>query len=266
MNDIFYEKQRSSQAFEKLINYTEGLKNDPTFASELRWFRSKNIKTETLEVLPLEGLPIPKTPLEHKNNLNDYTLRLSKTGDEYPDLPEYKNRKQSFQEKYALDIFGDAFDFLLFYNSVEPMKKQGQSDFAIIEDLGRLLEWHISDYYNNQEKYNPELLEEMNKIAKITPVAICIHPYMSERDVLDFVKKTYKTTIEPMQKEYRNPSIKLKDVRIKSKIKQTRNSFIYENRDLPITELVSLVTKEYGKVFDYAYIQTIIRKEKDKRN
>jgi hypothetical protein len=69
-----------------------------------------------------------------------------------------------------------------------------------------------------------------------------------------------------MQKEYRDPLVKLKDVRIKSKIKQERDDFIYENRDLPIEELVSLVTKKHRKVLDYTYIQTIIRKEKDKRN
>ncbi len=40
MTDEYCKKQRNSQAFLKFINYTENLKNDPAFISELRWFRN----------------------------------------------------------------------------------------------------------------------------------------------------------------------------------------------------------------------------------
>jgi hypothetical protein len=89
---------------------------------------------------------------------------------------------------------------------------------------------------------------------------------MTERDIIDFIKKTYKSSIEPIQKKYRKVNIKLRDVRTKSKKKQSRNAFIYEHRDMPIMTLTSLVSKTYGKILDYTYIQTIIRKEIEKRN
>lgn len=267
MSDEYYKKQRSSQAFQKFINYTDTLKNDPVFLSELRWFRNYHVGYDTLKPIPENGLSLPKNKEEHLDNTMAYAYMMNEKGDDYLNFSEFQDRKYAFEEKYGLDIFGEAFDFLLFYNSVEPMKEIGYSSFANIYDLVHLSKIEDRDYLGTKEEIDRYTgLFIRSEIAPITPIAVCINPYMSERDIIDFVKKTYKTAIEPIQESYRKKHIKLKDARTKSKSKQSRNEFIYENRHLPITELTSLVSDTFGQVLDYTYIQTIIRKEKGKRN
>lgn len=60
--------------------------------------------------------------------------------------------------------------------------------------------------------------------------------------------------------------VKIKKKRNISREIQTRNEFIYNHRYLPMKELTSLITKNFGIILDYTYIQTIIRREKEKRN
>jgi hypothetical protein len=186
--------------------------------------------------------------------------------DDYLNFSEFQDRKYAFEEKYGLHIFGEAFDFLLYYNSVEPMKEIGYSHFAGVYDLVNLSSLERKYLGTKEEIDRHTGLFIRSEIAPITPVAILVNPYMSERDIIDFVKKTYKSEIEPIQKNYRKKHIKIKDARTKSKKKQSRNDFIYENRNLPIAELTTLVSETYGQILDYTYIQTIIRKEKEKRN
>lgn len=265
MSDNYYKKQRSSQAFQKFINYTETLKNDPAFASELRWFRKYHVGYDTLKPIPKNGLPFPKDKQEHLENTMAYAYMINEKGDDYLNFPEFHDKKYAFEEKYGLDIFGETFDFLLYYNSVEPMRGIGYSSFANVYDLKHFNDVGLKLYETKEEADRHAGLFIRSEITPITPIAVCINPYMTERDIVDFVKKTYKAGIEPIQKRYRKKHIKLRDARKKSKKKQERNEFIYKNRNLPISELISLVADTFGQILDYTYIQTIIRKEKEKR-
>lgn len=265
-NDDYHKNQRSSQAFQKFINYTENLKNDPAFISELKWFKCYHVHYDTLKPIPDKGLPFPKNKQEHNDNRMTYEYMMNEKQDDYLNFSEFQDKKWAFNEKYGLELFGEAFDFMLFYNSVEPMKEIGYSSFANVYDLVHLGKINSGLYDTQEEADRGTGLYIRSEIAPITPVAICVNAYMTERDIIDFVKKVYKTGIEPIQKDYRKKHIKLRDARTKSKHKQSRNEFIYENRNLPITELTTLVSDKFGKVFDYTYIQTIIRKEEEKRN
>lgn len=266
MDEEYYKSQRNSQAFKKFINYTETLKDDPAFMSELRWFRNYHVGYDTLKPIPENGLPFPKDKENHTNNTMAYAYMMNEKGDDYLNFQDFQDKKYAFEKKYGLDIYGDAFEFLLFYNSVEPMKELGFSWFATVFDLVSMTKNDFLNLYKTKEEKDRNTgLFIRSELAPKTPVAICVNPYMSERDIIDFVKKTYKTAIEPIQERYREKHIKLKGSRTKSKKKQSRNEFIYKNRHLPIKELTSLVTDEYGKVLDYTYIQTIIRKEEEKR-
>lgn len=264
MANDFYKDQRSSQAFQKFINYTENLKNNPSFASEMRWFRRHHVSFDTIKPIPDKGLPFPESVEKHRDNMMEF--HYMEKCDDYMKFTDFQNKKWAFEEKYGLNLFGEAFEFLLFYNSVEPMRYDGYSSFATTYDLVRFNDIGFGTHKTKEEADRYAGMFLRTEVAPITPVAICVNAYMTERDIIDFVKKVYKTGIEPIQKEYRKKHIKLRDARTKSKHKQSRNEFIYENRHLPITELTSLVTDKFGKVFDYTYIQTIIRKEEEKRN
>jgi hypothetical protein len=94
------------------------------------------------------------------------------------------------------------------------------------------------------------------------PIAILIHPYMSQRDILDAVKKTYKLQIEPLQKKHRKEGIKFGTVRRKSDRVEKRNKFIYESRTLKIAKLRTAIREKFGEILDETYIYKIIKAER----
>lgn len=101
--------------------------------------------------------------------------------------------------------------------------------------------------------------------AELYPVGILIHPYMSQRDILDAIKMLYKSEIEPLQKKYQKEKIKLGKVRKKSERVEERNKFIYENRlGKSRKELVRMVNEKFGEIMDYTYINRIIKEEREK--
>lgn len=101
------------------------------------------------------------------------------------------------------------------------------------------------------------------KIDDSFPVSINISPYASERDVIDFVKKTYTKHIKPLQDAYRKDGIKLS--RIKTRVKQKRNEYIYNNKNLRKSELMLKVQENFNEFLDYSEIGKIISLEKQRR-
>ena len=117
--------KRNSQAFLKFINYVETLKNDPAFMSELRLLRSYYVDyNNESNPFPLDGIPLPQDKQEHLENSTRYHPNPETHPDEKLQLGyvEFQKKKEEFAEKYGLDIFGEAYDYILYYGSVEPMK------------------------------------------------------------------------------------------------------------------------------------------------
>lgn len=256
---------RDTQAFEKFLNYIDTLLNKPEFISELKWFRSHIADIETSEELPKDGLPLPKTHIEHSQMTVNYDYKYDEEAQDYYNIEEYTEREQAFRDKYDLDIFGDAFEFLLYYNSVKPMKGMGYCSFLEIVDLQRTIASGLEDdeiFGKGSYKKSVELIQH---VSKTTPIAVLIHPYMSKRDIIDAVRKVYDVAIEPIQNRYKKQSVGLQGSRKKSEKLKERDQFIYEHRHLPAQEIMKLVSDEFGKVYDYTYIQSILSREKEKK-
>ncbi len=88
---------------------------------------------------------------------------------------------------------------------------------------------------------------------------------MSKRDIIDAVRKTYDIAIEPIQNRYKKQDVGLRGSRKKSQRLKERDEFIFKHRDLPAQEIMKLVSDEFGKIYDYTYIQSILNREKKKR-
>jgi len=229
-------------------------------------FRKYYVSFDTVKSIPKNGLPLPKDKEKHADNTMEYHYMMRKEDSDYIDVSTFNNKKHTLAEKYGLTLFGRAIDFLIFYNSVEPMSYIDEhSNFAGVYDLFDMTTSGLIGTTDKDEMDRLIGLYFRSEVAPFTPVVVALNPYMSERDIIDFIKKVYKSRIEPIQEQYRKDHIKLKDVRTKSSKKQERDDFIYKNRKLPITKLTSLVAQQFGKTFEYTYIQTIIRKEERKR-
>lgn len=252
------DKTIDSQIFNKVVNYTENLKKDSMFLSELKWFRKHYVSFDTHKSIPERGLRLPKTKKKHSENLDEYHYMHSK---ESTNKLAFDKKKELFSEKYGLDILQESLTFLIYYNSIKPMKDIGvYINFAHVYNLNYLIENH--KVFDESDRMLGLFFR--SEIAPVTPILICINSYMSQRDIIDFIKKTYNTRIKPIGELYRNKNLDIKDVRTVSGIKKTRNDFIYKNRKLPIMQLTKIVSQKFGKPLDYTYIRKII-KEQEKR-
>ena len=105
----------------------------------------------------------------------------------------------------------------------------------------------------------------LDNIADSFPLALLISPYATGRDIIDFVKKKYKTQIEPAQSAYKWTGINIGKVRKRNLSVQERDLFICKHKHLPTKRIVSLVADEYGEVLDYTYVNKIITEKCNRR-
>ena len=97
----------------------------------------------------------------------------------------------------------------------------------------------------------------LKKQAEDFPIAICIHPYASQRDVLDFVKKNFKDVIDKGLEKHRNPEVTIGKKRKKNQRVKERNEFICKNSDLDAGKLWSMIKNEFGDDLDFGTIYKI---------
>jgi hypothetical protein len=126
----------------------------------------------------------------------------------------------------------------------------------------------VNQYLNGpfQFEYEEEAnIDYLKGVFEEYPISILISPYASQRDVIDFIKKTHVTHIRPLQEKYQKPDVKIGKVRKRNNKVLVRNKFIYENRNLSKRKIAHLVADNFDEVLDYTYIAKIISDEDNKR-
>jgi hypothetical protein len=236
----------STSAQSKVWKYLKGLSEDPDFQRNIRRIRK-------IYKLPPEGVT---EVLE---------LRSEATGQELIKLPEhlsgsdFENEINQFTKELGLSTFwSEAIMYYITYNQ--------WFDFWSIGSLVQVDD--LNEYVNGPFQHDGDeegYLDYAKMILEERPIAITISPYASLRDILDFLKKTYKTHIEPLQNKYKKAEIKLGKMRKRDASVHARNQFIYENKHLASKKLMTLVNDEFGELLDYTYINKIISDEEKKR-
>jgi len=247
------------QSITKFLSYLETLNQNPDFIAELKELRKK--------------INIPKyfqtitEPSSKKDKI--YLIKLgnkTKVYDSNPFEPINKSNLElfdSFAKKYGLNIYQD-ISYLL-YLGILLHSNDSIKHFILPRLSPNNICFDLSDCLERDEyiKKNIPLLKE--EVIDKYPIAILIHPYMTERDIIDLVKKTYKSDIEPLQKKYRKENITLGKSRKKSRKIAERNKLIYDNRNKPISEINTIINTKYGKLLEHSQIRKII-KDQEKLN
>lgn len=238
MKEIFDKKtgdlnNQRTQKYKTGITYLESLVENPEFLKGVRYIREK--------------YNIPNTGIKQKYNKD--------TDGSYYETVSFKT-PQGFRND--LNLFAKE------YGITDPLD-MSLEDFIVHNNFDN--EW----FYNNNEiiDFKEELSRQRNSTslfdnAEKWPIAILIDPYMSERSIIDFIKKTYYPSIEPLQLKYRNPEIKIGSVRKRSVSLKEIRAFLYKNRYKPIKELASMLNDKYRRFFEHSYIKKIIKAEKNK--
>lgn len=106
---------------------------------------------------------------------------------------------------------------------------------------------------------------EMSRKFDLNPIAILLPSSISERELEDYIKINFKK-IKSLQKKYVNSSWEISNLRQSNDRNKERDIFIYKHRHLSKKELMTKLTKNFGKTLDYTYINKIIKKEMRQRN
>lgn len=121
----------------------------------------------------------------------------------------------------------------------------------------------MTTFSDNNRKVNSNIKDD--KDNKIFPVSIKISPYASERDILDYIRKSYRSQINPFQKVFTKKGVKIGALRTKDVKKLERNDYIYHNRKLKLTDLAEKIYDRFGEALDQGHIGKIISIESKRR-
>lgn len=230
-----YKKISQTSSQKKMWTYMKDLTKRSAFRNDLRKFRKKfNI--------PEKGYDKP-----------DYQEQEIEAQGK-----NYRESLISFARKYKLSfLWEDVLECYIFYNDFHyKFLINTAGSMVDVEDIYSLL---TGNYGEEIEGHTMQ--DYIKQKSEQYPVAIFLNPYVSQRDVIDYVKKTFKVSIEPKLKWYREEGVRLGKARRKNSRVEARDEFIFNSRDKSKKEIVSLVAKNFGDILDYTYIARIIKEQ-----
>lgn len=114
------------------------------------------------------------------------------------------------------------------------------------------------------EKQQPLPPDLQEREERAFPIVLCISPYATERDLLDYIKKVYTAHILPLQKKHAHPHLRIGKVKRKKEALQSRNALIYQHRHLPLKEIRRMLAA-HGFFLDDGHIAKIRSLERKRR-
>lgn len=236
----------TTSANQKVHAYIERLIEDTDFLSRAR-------KIRRALGIPEDGEP---NVLYQKTSSGDYFVT-------YPDYIQTNAGKLTAEtDKLAADYGLDFMWAQMIQHFIVYADLNVFVGASVIETHDVYHELHGSFEYEGEKEAMQEYLIDR---VKDTPVAIYISAYVSQRDLIDYIKKAYKPIIEPLLEDHRNPEIKIGKKRRKNPRVKERDEFIYEHRELPAKEIMQEVARHFDEYLDYSYISKIIKREKERR-
>ena len=240
--DAYIERIEATAGQKKLWSYLHGLPDEDWFVKRIAELRRQY-----------------KLP---DNGLEDY-IYYKRDGKEYVGLPDFVNGNTLWDdaikltEELALDtLWASTVQHFIVYNNWA-MSSMGTMFTSL--DLNSLLNGPYEEYVDAESE-----LDLAKSFAKDYPIAVFVNPYASQRDLIDYIKKTFKAEIEPLLKPYRKPEVKIGKRRKRNDRVQARNRFIRANAHLPYKEIVRIIADNTGEVLDYTYIAKIVGSKKKK--
>lgn len=192
---------------------------------------------------------------------------------------DYFTSSNDPDDEMPLVILPPDIDNKRFLNdSVDLARKYGlPSDwFSIIQNLVAYDEFDFSDYDTpsitvlDGIEYESGISNPLSKIKPTSlknyvqdgPVVIFVNPYNSQRDIIDFIKKNYNEKIKPIQDKYKIKNLNIGSTRKKNELMKEIETFIDQNRNVKIKELMGIVNKKFNKGYGYTHVQKIKKKTK----
>lgn len=206
---------------QKMWNYLLDVIERESVQKKIRSIRTEND-------IPLAGFKSPELLYDLPEEwLETHTRKQQET---------VKSEVKQICEQYGFHYaeWSNIFLSLIFYDRIFTQQQSNAYNLCRVEDsknieIGTDLAW--SDAY-------------------AFPVMLRISPYASQRDIVDYVKKTYKVSIKSLQRKYQKTHVNIARLRTRDTQKKLVARFIYEHRELSHKNIRTSWKKSYpGKDF-----------------
>ncbi|MDD5098124.1 MAG: hypothetical protein PHD31_00135 [Candidatus Pacebacteria bacterium] len=248
------------QAHQKLLRYLDDYIDSDKFHLKVGILRKKF-------AIPANGLPLSKTKndLLVKNGFDPFYIPEQIKNISLRDINRnIKERIKDFPIENQI-----IFCFLrlyIFYNkkfySVLSKKIPGEeANLCIVERVKFDIEELTSGLPSN------EIVKIFERNFKDYPVAIKLHPSISSKDLISYIKKNWQY-IKFLLGDYEDINSRIGKTRKRNPLIKERNSFIYQNRHLPHKEIYRIAVKKFpdiSKSIDQGSIGKIISIERKRR-
>lgn len=192
---------------------------------------------------------------------NEFLQRISEIREKYNIDPSNQVDGLDFGQDFTNDLLCLGYEFALNDSWLHALYYFTVSDSYDESDCGEPND--ICDISMIQ-RYPDAFVQYMSYAAEQNPVAILINPYSSLNDILDYISKNYKARIHPIQNKHKKDGVRIQKLRTRKTGIEARDTYIDENRDTPIQELLMSVNQKFqkDKPIDYNHLQKILRKNK----
>lgn len=254
-------QQKKTQGEVKMERYVNDLIRNKDFLRKIKKLRKNNIYPK--------GMYDTWTKEEQENH--DYVSKelneilagyetLRKRCKKLMDGGSWKIRK-TLSEVYGLDTYQIGYAECLlnpdYKDSIDFMKSNAQLDMCKISDFH---DDELSPFNKGEEIIY--LNRQRQLFLNAYPIAVCIHPKASKRDVIDFIEKRWKWIEYNFLRMYADKKLKYG----KRKHRQEILDFLWKNRSLPSQKLKERFDKEFPKNgLAYFEITKIVQLEKNRR-
>lgn len=235
------DKHFSTQGYKKMMRYVEEIVDSDAFKEDIDDLRKTYKIPDGLTSNP-EGQEMP--PNEWKERDNGTVVRMLM--DDVDELC-YKYGLPCFE-------FHDTFMDQVFFGG-EPTQ--------YIEMFQARNLCMMQDIVGDKEEPWSDRKIESDDFAY--PIALRISPYASQRDIIDFIEKTYTPFIKELQDRYKMIDVEIGKQRRREPKTVARNNFIYENRRKSRKVIMRLVAEKFDEFLDEGHISKIISHETKRR-
>lgn len=233
--DKYFEKVAKGQGHQKILNYFREVVDSQSFQEFLKRAKLKYKIPEDGFTDSTKMYLFPPKGWVLKNNKNKQT--------------ELENEIEEICKKYSLHFLDDStIKTYLFYRKIDfPVPEM--SNMCFVVDLSKE---PISKKIKKSDDFN-------------FPIAIRISPYASKRDILDYVKITFKDVISQLQKKHKINGVEIGKFKKRKPECKARDNFIYENRHLPRMKIMKLANAKFNINIEYGLVGKIISNERKRR-
>jgi hypothetical protein len=197
--------------------------------------------------IPINGLPFDEKIATRRFRFPE-ELKLSlKKQKQFLDLMTY------LAEEHHMDVVSNFKNLLAYVVIYDMIVLPDYYDFCAIQDV-------------KNPNYSKNLYGETLYSDDTHPISIRISPYVSQTELIAYIKKNFKEKIQVLQILH-GSSITRKDrVRRQRKDKSLMISdFIWEHEGVSTSKMIKLLAKESGVVMDSGEIEKIKSLEKTRR-